>query len=141
MSEETKKPEPKRTVTFNHRKKELTTTVSIDEMQAPNGKASKDFGSNKNVQVLKEAGIKILVKDLNAQKINYQRQHKEMEQQLEGLKNIVVDEIFLQKLRDVKEMDKKNQLEDAKKNAEETIETINKQLREVKGAVKEHIKF
>jgi len=138
MTEEIK---PIRKITFDERRKELTTTVTINSMKAPNGESSPDFGSNKNVQVLKEKGIKVLYKDLNEQKNNFQRQHKQIEQQLSQLGEVEVDEEFLAKMRAAKEMDQKQQLEDAKKNAEQMIEDINKQLREVKEAVKEHIKL
>jgi hypothetical protein len=138
MIEETK---PVRTVKFDERRKELITTVTVDSMKAPNGESSPDFGSNKNVQVLKEPGIKVLIKDLNEQKVNYQRQHKQVEEQLAGLKDVSVNEEFLKNMKAAKEMDQKSQLEDAKKNAEETITAINEQINEVKNAIGKHIKL
>ena len=130
-----------RTITFDNRRKEMTTTHTVESMKLPSGEVGKDFGHNKSVQVLTEKGIKVLVKDLNAQKINYQRQHKEMEKQISALGDLKVDEEFLAKLRAAKEMDSLQQLQDSKKNAESTIKEINKQLSDVKGAVKNYIKF
>jgi len=139
---------PVRTMTFDPRRKELTTINSIDSMKLPSGEVSKDFGSNKNVQVLKERGIIELVKSLNAEKNTYQRQHKNVDEQIKGLKLAILsdkEKKFIKAYEGVKLLSEKykqqTQLLDAKTSAENMITEINKQLAEVKGVVKEHIKF
>jgi len=138
---EKQKVTPERKVTYDARKKELTTITTLKAMQAPNGEVSEKYGHNKNVSVLTDVGIKEVVKSLNAEKTNYQRQHKQIEQQLGQVSEVEVDTEFLAKLRAAKLMEQKQQLTDSLKNANGMIESINKQLNDIKGAVGNHIKW
>ena len=79
----------KRTVKYDERRKELIVTSTIDEMQAPDGTKSKDFGNNKNVAIITEKGLKVFIKDLQKQKTGYQQNHKAVDKQLGEIRGLI----------------------------------------------------
>lgn len=113
------------------RKHELTSPA--DEKQV--------VGNRDVVDTFDEIGIRSMMEELNKQLNSYQRQSKILMQQVEKMKEVSVDEEFLAKFEAVQEMqNKKKQLENLD-NADKAIKELQKQIRDVKEAIGDRIKW
>ena len=127
------------TYKYDERKKELKVIRSHDLMHPVN--KEEVVGKRELVDYYDEAGIRAMVKELNAQKNSYEKQSKVLMQQIEGASDVEVDEEFLEKLKAAKTMEGKKQKVDQLKNADDQLKEINRQLNDVKGAVGSRIKW
>lgn len=124
---------------FDHHTKKLVITTR-HELIHPSDK-EQVVGSREVKDYYTEEGIKAMITSLNAQKVSYEKQKKNLDEQLRHFGDLSVDAEFLKKIKEVQDMQKKEQTTEQIRNAEEAITEINKQLREVKSVVKNHIKM
>jgi vacuolar-type H+-ATPase subunit I/STV1 len=100
-----------------------------------------DYGNRENRDFLTEKGIKKVINDLQTQKTHYEKQIKNLKEQLTRYENIEVDEEFLKKLEAVQGMQEKNKILTQLSNGEEILKTVTKELRGIKDTIKNHIKL
>lgn len=101
-----------------------TTTIVLTDQD-------KTVGTRKLIDEYNKEGQQGLRKTLNSQKIEFERNIKNLKDKLQELEKVEVDEEFLKKLEGVKAQTEKRQALEQLKANEDALKDVNWELREV----------